>query len=209
MLFRSGSLLTVAESVTTNFVGGPATVPTMQSIAPSGANDIIITWSSVEGGRYDVQAATNLAAYSSLNTNVPSGGLTSSFIHTNGLAGTSQRFYRTKLAALANYDSAIGSGGILSVVPNTGLRNNPYSITINLDPAVGPPPQMAPVLSVTVGSINGTSLNHVSQTQVTASISIPGGATPGPVAVSVTFPGPPENPSQTVTYTLTNGFTIQ
>jgi hypothetical protein len=49
---------------------------------------------------------------------------------------------------------------------------------------------------------------HVSQTQVTSSIVIPANATIGPQTVSVVFPGPPDNPTQTVTYTLTNSFTI-
>ena len=67
---------------------------------------------------------------------------------------------------------------------------------------------MAPVNSVTVGSYSGTSLTHVSQTQVTASITLPSNATTGAQTVTVVFPGPPGNPSQTVTYTLANGFTV-
>jgi hypothetical protein len=61
---------------------------------------------------------------------------------------------------------------------------------------------------VTVGSIAGTGNVHVSQTQVTSSITIPANATPGPQTISVTFAGPPNNPTATVTYTLTAALTI-
>jgi hypothetical protein len=77
-----------------------------------------------------------------------------------------------------------------------------------LDPSVSPPPQAAPINSVTVGTITGTSNTHVSSTQVTSSITIPANATTGAQTVTVVFPGPPNNPTATVTYTLTGGFTI-
>jgi hypothetical protein len=73
---------------------------------------------------------------------------------------------------------------------------------------VNPPPQQAPVNSVTIGTINSTSRTHVSQTQVTAAFTVPANAATGAQTVSVTFPGPPENPTATVTYTLANGFTV-
>ena len=82
------------------------------------------------------------------------------------------------------------------------------TLTINLDPAVNPPPANAPVNSVAVGAIAGANRVHVSQTQVTSSITIPAGAATGPQTVTVVFPGPPGNPGATVTYTLPNGFTI-
>lgn len=69
---------------------------------------------------------------------------------------------------------------------------------------------MAPINSVTVGTITGASNVHVSQTQVTSSITLPpapGGPT-GAQTVTVVFPGPPGNPTATVTYTLPNGFII-
>ena len=68
---------------------------------------------------------------------------------------------------------------------------------------------MAPVNSVTIGTISGANNIHLSSTQVTSSVMIPLGATPGPQTVSVVFPGPPNDPTKTKTYTLANGFTIQ
>jgi hypothetical protein len=60
---------------------------------------------------------------------------------------------------------------------------------------------------VTIGSNVGTSLTHVSQTEVQATFDLSGSA--GVQTVSVVFPGPPGIPTDTVTYTLTNGFTVQ
>jgi hypothetical protein len=127
--------------------------------------------------------------------------------------GTSNQFYRVARTALAAYDPVTSTtggtgGGISSVSPTSGNRGTTFTLTINLDPAVNPPPSSAPINSVTVGTITGTSNVHVSQTQVTSSITIPANASTGPQTVSVVFPGPPGNPTQTVTYTLTGGFTI-
>jgi hypothetical protein len=70
------------------------------------------------------------------------------------------------------------------------------------------PPAMAPILGVTVGTVTGTGNVHVSQTSVTSSITLPAGTAAGTLDVSVMFPGPPENPTATETYTLAGGFTV-
>lgn len=101
-----------------------------------------------------------------------------------------------------------GGTGILSVSPPSAARGTTNTITINLDPAVNPPPGNAPINSVTVGTITGAGNIHVSQIKVTSSITIPAGAATGAQTVTVVFPGPPGNPGATVTYTLPNGFTI-
>ena len=59
-----------------------------------------------------------------------------------------------------------------------------------------------------ISTIAGSGNIHVSQTQVTSTITIPAGAATGPQTVTLVFPGPPANPTATVTYTLPNGFTI-
>ena len=211
--FLSGAQLVggITESVTANYSGGPNTAPVMKSVNSSGGTDLVMTWSSVDGGKYEVQTSTDLNSWSSLTTNVSSSALLSSFTHTNALVTSTQRFYKARLASLAAYDGSASTGsGILSISPTSGTRgSSAFTLTINLDPASNPPPQSAPVLSVTVGPIVGTSLNHVSSTQVTASITIPGNAAMGVQTVTVVFPGPPQNPTQTVTNTLINGFTIQ
>jgi hypothetical protein len=119
---------------------------------------------------------------------------------------------------VATYDSAgtttFGSGGgtgtgILSVSPASVNPGTNFTLTINLDPSVSPPPANAPVNSVTLGGFTGSGNVHVSQTEVTSTINIPSGTSPGSPTVTVVFPGPPTDPSQTVTYTFSNGFTIK
>jgi hypothetical protein len=104
----------------------------------------------------------------------------------------------------------VPSTGIVGVSPTSGARGSTFTLTVNLDAAAtpSPPPQTAPVNAITVGTIAGTNRVHVSQTQVTAQFTIPAGAATGAQTVTVTFPGPPETPTDTVTYTLTNGFTV-
>ena len=118
---------------------------------------------------------------------------------------------------LASYDSVVssgsgsgsGSGGITSVSPTSHARGTSFVLTVTLNANANPalPPAAAPVNSVTIGSNVGTSLTHVSQTEVQATFDLSGSA--GVQTVSVVFPGPPGNPTDTVTYTLTNGFTVQ
>jgi hypothetical protein len=130
----------------------------------------------------------------------------------------SQSFYRVARTAVAAYDSAgttpfggggsSGGNGILNVSPTNGSPGSTFTLVINLNSSVNPPPANAPINSVSVGSLAGTSNVHVSQTEVTSIITIPANAAPGAQTVSVVFPGPPTNPGQTVTYTLTDGFMI-
>ncbi|MDB6017520.1 MAG: hypothetical protein JWR19_2009 [Pedosphaera sp.] len=206
-----GSVTSISESVTTNFVGG-ASMPLAVSPpnADLDAGTVTLAWSSVEGGTYRIELSTYLSTWATNATNVASQGVTTS---TNFNFDASTAFYRVARTALANYDAVSGTStgggtGILSVSPTSGTRGTSFTLTINLNSAVNPPPQNAPINSVTVGTITGTGNVHVSQTQVTSTIAIPAGASVGQQTVSVIFPGPPGNPTQTVTYTLNNGFII-
>src|SRR5262249_18512061 len=145
---------------------------------------VTLTWSATEGGAYRVDSTTNFTSWSTNATGVAAvldaGG------YTNG-SPENVKFFRVARTSLAPYDPVCGTAsggggnnGILSVTPTTGSRGTTFTLTINLDPSVNPPPQMAPVNSVTVGTITGANNVHASSTQVTSSITIPGGATPGP-----------------------------
>jgi hypothetical protein len=209
-----GSVSSLSETVTTNLVAGPDTAIQLQKPIVSSSGTVTLVWNSVEGGAYELQSSANLTDWILRATNITSGGLNTQF--STNETGTIH-LYRVARTSLATYDSISGSttsgggNGILSVSPASGARGTSFTLTINLDPSTSPalPPQNAPVNSITVGAISGTSLVHVSQTQVTATINIPGGASTGAQTVSVVFPGPPNNPTQTVTYTLTNGFSLQ
>jgi hypothetical protein len=209
-----GNVSSITEAVTTNLVAGPDTAIQMQKPVVSSGGTVTLVWNSVEGGTYQVQSNTNLTTWSLRATNIASTGLSTQFsTNETGLA----HLYRIARTDLAAYDSVSGSttsgsdNGILSVSPINAARGTSFTLTINLDPSASPspPPQNAPVNSITVGTISGTRLVHVNQTEVTATIDIPSGASTGPQTVSIVFPGPPSNPTQTVTYTLANGFTVQ
>lgn len=204
-----GSLVaSINETVTTNFLGG-ADAPLKVS-EPSWANNVVtLVWSAVEGGTYLVESTTDHSASSAKTTVVA--GITNRGYYRAGNTNNGQHFSVLR-TALAKFDpvrrATSGGSGILSVSPASGRRGSAVDININLDPMLDPPPRFAPILRVKLGTISGAGNTHVSRTQVASKIVIPGNAPDGPQTLSVTFPGPPDDPSQTVTYTITNGFTV-
>jgi hypothetical protein len=205
---NGAAVITLTESVTTNFVGGAGAPQTLGQPSVGGGN-VTLVWSAAEGGTYRVESTTNFTTWTTNATNATTSGNTARY--TNNSPGT-RGFYKIARTALATYDPVSGTTGggtgILSVSPPSAARGTTNTITINLDPAVNPPPGNAPINSVTVGTITGAGNIHVSQIKVTSSITIPAGAATGAQTVTVVFPGPPGNPGATVTYTLPNGFTI-
>ena len=212
-----GTVTSITEPVATNFLGY-TNLPSILNPPAVQTAAVTLTWSAQEGGSYTVQSATNLspAVWSTVATGVSPVQINGGY--TNNTSG-SQSFYRVARTAVANYDSAGtttfssgGSGidnGILSVSPNSVSPGTNFTLTITLDSSFNIPPANAPVNSVSVGSFAGTSNTHVSQTEVTSAISIPAGTATNTLTVSVVFPGPMSNPSQTVTFSLTSGFTIK
>jgi hypothetical protein len=202
-----GAVTSITETVATNFTGGANS--TLKLGTPGWSNNTVtLAWSAVEGGTYQVESTSNFSGWATNATNLPAVQRFGSY---SGASAQSRRFFRVALTGLASYDPATSSGsGILSVSPDNAPAGTTFTLTINLDPSVmpAPPPQTAPINSVSVGSITGATNLHVSQIQVTSSITIPSGAAPGPQTVQVVFPGPPGNPNNTVTYTLIGGFTI-
>ena len=207
-----GSVSSITETVATNFLGS-TNIATSISDFNATDNIVTLTWKGIEGGYYAVQTSTDLRNWSNLATNLQPVLETGSF---SNAANSPNQFYRLERTGTAAFDSADNTTGgdssgygILNVSPTNAARGTTFTLTINLDLAVNPPPQNAPIISVTVGTVTGTSNTHVSQTQVTSSITVPTGATVGTKTVSVVFPGPPENPTATVTYSLTNGFNFE
>jgi hypothetical protein len=206
----TGNINSIGEIVATNFLGNTNVAAALGSPQKSGGT-VTLTWSAVAGGTYRVESSTNLTTWITNATGITPVFATAKY--TNG-SSDSFRFYRVARTGVASYDSVAGGGstggggnGILSVSPASRAANNvAFTFTINLDPSMNPPPQGAPVSSVTVGNISGTSNTHVSSTQVTSSITIPSDAPQGTQTVSVTFAGPGGGTGPT--YTLTGGFTI-
>ena len=110
-----GTLMSIAEAVTTNFVGGPKMA--LQLSAPlrdAVSGDVTLTWSSVDGGTYQIEAVNSLpstwtAIHTNLpvaQTNFPTPSVLSRFLETSAAqGGATNRFYRINRTGLATYDS--------------------------------------------------------------------------------------------------------
>jgi hypothetical protein len=177
----TGATTTLSETVTTNFYGGPHLQETMNAPSKSG-NNILLTWSGLEGGTYRVEAASNATqqAWAPVGTNTISGGITGTATHING--GTnSLQFYRVARTALATYDGATSGSGSTSVAPGGSAdRGTTVTVTITLPTTPPWPPANAPISSVTLaGTINGTSISDATQGTVIATFTIPANANTG------------------------------
>lgn len=205
----TGSLVaSINEAVTTNFLGGADA--TLKVSDPAWTNNVItLVWSAAEGGTYLVES-TNDYSDQSIKAIVVA-GVTNRGNYSAATRNNGQSF-RIKRTALAKFDSvqraSAGGNGILSITPASGRRGSVVDISIDLDPMMDPPPRFAPIIGVKLGTIPAAGNTHVSRTQVASRFLIPDNAANGPQTLSVTFPGPPDDPSQTVTYTIVNGFTI-
>jgi hypothetical protein len=96
------AVASLTEQVTTNFVGGPSLNAKLSSptVTPS---TVTLTWSSIEGGTYRVDASNDLTSWNSRAANVPAQGVVTQ-LGTNVTAPA--EFYRVSRTGLANYDPA-------------------------------------------------------------------------------------------------------
>ena len=193
----------IAETVTTNFLGGPHLPPVLTT--PSWNNGVVtLTWSATEGGSYRVESSMPPGTWT---TNVNS---VSAVLDTGSYAGSSpeaQKLFRVAQTDLAPYDpvgSSVGSGGATSFAPGgSASRGTTVTVTITLPSNPPWPPANAPLSSVTLaGTIVGSNLSDATQGTVMATFAIPANAATGAqnIVVSFSSPGP--------TYTLSGGFTI-
>jgi len=207
----------ISETVTTNTLAGPLST-SLSVLTPAvnpNSGNVTLTWSSTEGGTYKVEASRDLSSTNNwgILTNgvaAAAGTVLTSLMETGAANSYSRSFYRVTQTGLAAYDgqsttNSVTGVGIVSISPTSASRGTTFTLTINLDASLNPPPppQNAPINSVTVGSITGANNVHVSQTQVTSVVTIPANSATGSQIVSLVFPGPPENPTATVTYTFT------
>src|SRR5262249_43761087 len=97
----------IAETVATNFVGGPKGPIGMNAPALNPASgDVTLTWTSVEGGTYQVDAASVLTNWTTIQSNVASQGILSGAVESGqSQAGAGKRFYRVRRTGLATYDA--------------------------------------------------------------------------------------------------------
>ena len=214
----SGGTSTAAEAVTSYFSGGPNHVETaaMDSTNPE-TGDISFIWSSVEGGTYQVEAASDdLTTWEILSPNTPAAtnAVTTTYVENDAMTEHGNRFYRVIRTALATYDGGgtvtppAGNEGISTVTPATGTRGTTATLTVTLNSAFAqaPPPNNVQPTSATLTRTGATTINATSYTRntttgiVTLVFNLPAGATTGAYTVNATF-GPN-------TWSLTNGFTV-
>ena len=211
---KGGSASSITESVVTNFIGGPNAAPQLNTpLADQVSGDILLTWSAAEGGTYLVQSANDFGAWNTVATNLLAQGNAG---QTKVTSPSPHSFYRVARTGLADFDPVSGSagqsssGGIASIAPTSAARGTTFSATITLSTAANPqvPPQNAPINSLTLGTTAGTSATRPTQYTVQATFTIPANAAIGAQTVTIVFPGPPSDPTATITYTLADGFTV-
>ena len=219
----TGSTVTsITETVTIHFKGGPDKVESWagQPAAISGS-DVTLSWNSVEGGTYAVEATGNMTTWTTLGSPLTATGETSTVVDT-GAAANTRRFYKVTRNSLAGYDSngfdttntgtggGGGGGGDGPVSPASGNRGTLVNLTITIPTTATPPvpPANIPLQSVTIGgSATGISgMARPSQYVITCAYSIPAGTATGAKNVVVTFPGPGGQTGPS--YTLTAAFTV-
>jgi len=216
----TGGTATAAETVTSYFSGGPNHVETATMDSTNTVTgDVSFIWSSVEGGTYQVEAASDdLGTWEVLSTNTQA---TANDVHTTHVEGDAMdnhpagRFYRVIRTALASYDGGgtvvtppAGNEGISSVTPTAAARGSAPTLTVTLNNAYTPAPPPANIQPTAAtltragaATINATSYSRNTTTGiVTLVFNIPAGATTGTYTVNTTF-GPN-------TWSLTNGFTV-
>lgn len=199
-----GGVSAIAEPVVTNFLGNTNLVSTLA--APIVSNGVVVlNWSAVEGGSYEIEATTNLAdpaSWTGLAPNLSPNRTTGSY--TNSMS-FNQRFYRVARTAVSNFDSAGTTVFAITANAPGGSANAGQTVllTITLPSSPPNPPANAPITSVTVGSITCSDISDSTQGTVQALCVIPANYSPtGAQNVVVTFQSPAP------TYTVTGGFTI-
>jgi len=211
----AGSAVTsITESVVTNFLGGPESIPLLNSPSMK-SGTVTLTWSATEGGTYLVESTTNFTSWTTNSASVsavPTGAA-----YTNNPTDNF-RFYRVAQTALASYDPVGTGGGTVSggtyPVPGGSVsRGNGTNITLSITLSAGGsnppslPPANAPITSVTLGTLTATGSSDATAGTVLANFSIPSNVTTNTQNVVVTF-GIPPGQSQAPTFTTTGGFTI-
>ena len=205
-----GAVTTISEPVSTAVLAGPLKSDQDHATSIQSGN-VTLTWSGVEGGTYQVQASSDLATWTALTPNVTASGDDSVGIVETAAASTNpRRFYRTTRASLATYDrngiagtyfttTAPVGGGANTITPNNAARGSAVSVVIELPTPL--PPANVGVASIACTGVTVSGIVRYSQTLITATFTVPAGATTGARNVVVTYNGG-------ITRTLTTGFTV-
>ena len=218
----------INEPVTAVFSGGPESTLNLTQITASN-DEVELTWTSVEGGAYQVEATSDFDTWASLSDNRESEGARTGLKTSS--ANQAQQFYRVTLTDLAPYDAEGNAGGNQaqpndpgmnpgqggqsptgvtggSVEPNSAARGSQavvVTIVLNANTTPPLPPEMVQPNAVRFGPYTASAIARTGITlQVT--LSIPADATSGPLDITISFPGPGGQAGPS--YTFENAFSI-
>lgn len=212
-----GAVTSITETVTTYFSGGGNMPLDFTGISRnSGTGTTTVSWSSVDGGTYKVEATPDFSSYSSLTTALASGGTTTTYTET---PATTQRFYKVTRTALATYDNTgYGSNAAVagsSLAPSfsalTQTKTSSDSDVVNFTVALAPnswppvPPAEVPLRNVWLGQIRAASFTRVDRFNIAGTLRLPPGAARLPQHATIHF-GPPPGQTSILTYTARASF---
>lgn len=212
----ASGVTSITEDVEVLFHGGAAIPPSKQSIEFAD-DEITLTWNVIEGGKYRVDSSTDLWKW----TNSTPEFVSSSDQYTaskSGFAANDQLFIRLVQTGISEYDttefstSAPGGGGpgggvattISRVSPNQGTSGSTLVVQMTLNGGMLPPQNVTP-LSVTIGTIAGSSIQY-NGTIVTATFQFPSNLN-GTLDITILFP-PPPNAGPTLEIISPGGFSL-
>ena len=197
-----GNVDTIPANANLSFAGGPSTQHQLGEVSKNGGV-VTLTWSSVEGGSYQVENSTNLETWTEEGSEIIANDTSNTTV---SRAGNTARFYRLKRTGIAAYDQTgfdnqfeDGISDNNDVVPAGGGPDN-FVATFTGPPL--PPAQVIQELRIGNPGVPATLLSRDSSTQITISFdaAILG---PGNHAVYVIFTTPNGNQ---LTLTSTNRF---
>ncbi|HEY3762578.1 MAG TPA: YHYH protein [Verrucomicrobiae bacterium] len=197
------TVVAITEPVVTNFLGN-TNLSSSLGVPLVKSGSVTLTWSSIEGGSYEVLSSTNLnnawTIASTGNKSAPN-QITTSYTNTTTLPPNN--FYQVARTSVAAFDTAGMTVLATNIVVSSGspgaAKAGQYVVlTIDLPSSPPNPPTGAPITSVTVGSAIATSVSYPSQGVVQALFQASGS---GSQTITVTF-----NPAPT--YTLNGYFSV-
>ncbi|MFM2295881.1 MAG: hypothetical protein RLZZ350_2294 [Verrucomicrobiota bacterium] len=105
---------TIAEAVTTNFLGGSDFALTQSTPTVNTSNYLVtLTWSSTEGGTYTVESSTDNATWTTQRTNIAAAAGVASTTNYTSSVSNGTAYVRLTRTALATNDSPGGQSGVV------------------------------------------------------------------------------------------------
>ena len=131
----TGATATVPGTAANYAKTGPATQEKMQSTTPNNTTgDVTLTWSSVEGGTYKLEATNDLTgSWTTLSSNVSAAtnAVQTAMVETGGATSNTKRFYRTTRTFTATYDGGGGGTGAPTVATGAATAVSATGATLN------------------------------------------------------------------------------